>query len=99
MPKPKRYITDDRVLEVIDALKAAGIIRFRQTFLDEIKMPKQHIDGIKNRGKHFSAEHIRLAKEAFPMINLDFIFSDDKNVFVKDYNKLAAAMRSMKPKR
>lgn len=80
---PKLDITDQAMIDVIQALKDAGHIRFTQDFLTEVEMAKQHFTNVKKGTKHFSAKKIRLAKKAYPMINLNYLFGSEKNALLK----------------
>ncbi len=82
---PKLNFTDARMLKVIDKLKKEGVIKYSQRFLDAIEMKKQQLRSIGMGEQSFTAEKIRLAKKAFPMINLNYILGSEKNVFITEW--------------
>lgn len=90
--KPKLNIADARMINVIDSLMLKGIIRYRQEFLDAINMKKQQYRGIKVGEQSFTAEKIRLAKKAFPMINLDYVLGSEKNVFLSEMEEKGSSL-------
>lgn len=83
--KTKMLIADARMLEVIDMLKKEGVIKYSQRFLNAIGMKKQQLRSIRMGEQSFTAEKIRLAKKAFPMINLNYILGSEKNVFITEW--------------
>lgn len=76
----KKYISDQRMLKLIEVLKASGQIRFNQTFLDAIDMPKQNIRLVKLGEKHFTPEHIHMACKTYK-VNANWIFGFEKEIF------------------
>ena len=57
----KKYelaISDQRMLELIDRLKAAGRIRFTQEFLNVAGLPKQSLRDVKMGSRGFTVVHI-----------------------------------------
>jgi hypothetical protein len=67
LKKIKLHITDERMLQLPEILKADQVIRFRQEFCDAIEMPKQNIRNIRYglNGQRFTVDQIRMACEAF----------------------------------
>ena len=76
----KKYISDQRMLKLIEVLKTSGQIRFNQTFLDAIDMPKQNIRFVKIGEKHFTPEHIQMACKTYK-VNANWIFGFEKEIF------------------
>ena len=71
------------MLEVIDRLKASGIITYQQEFCDALDLPKQNIYKIRIGLQHFTAEHIRAACEAFG-INANWIMGVEKRSWLSE---------------
>lgn len=64
------FLSDRKLLEEIDFLKASGRIKTKQEAYDVMGLDRQRVNNIKNQDKykqayHFSAENIRLFCEAF----------------------------------
>jgi predicted ArsR family transcriptional regulator len=72
-------IPDQRMLELIDRLTAAGIIRFRQEFLDVVGFPKQNFVRVEQGRQHFSPEQIARACETY-RINANWILGLEDQV-------------------
>lgn len=63
--KIKLGVTDARMLQLIEELKAREVIRFTQAFCDAIGIKKQAIRQIKLGETHFTGAHIATACKAF----------------------------------
>ena len=70
---PIGFISDRRMLELIELLKTENKIRFTQEFCDAIGFKKQNIRNVKMGAQHFTPEHIRKACKAFKR-NANWIF-------------------------
>ncbi len=90
--KPELNTSDRRMLELIDILKVAGQIRFRQEFCDVIKMPKQNIRQVQQGKQHFTAFQIERACSFFN-VNSNWIFDLEVTVF-----RSAATQKKFKQK-
>jgi hypothetical protein len=81
----KKYISDQRMLKLIEILKTSGQIKFTQAFLDAIDMPKQNIRLVKLGEKHFTPEHIHMACKTY-MVNANWIFGFEKDIYRTSLN-------------
>lgn len=50
--------TDHKILQLLEALKAAGTIRFDVDFCNDIGIKKGNLWNVKNGHTHFTVEHI-----------------------------------------
>jgi len=81
MPEKINFISDIRMLELIDILKQSEVIRFTQEFCDAIGFKKQNIRNVKIGLQHFTPEHIRKAC---------LVYNRDANwIFDLKYTKIA----------
>ncbi|WP_142783399.1 hypothetical protein [Changchengzhania lutea] len=83
----KIYISDERMLLLIDILKANSIIRFDSDFCDSIGLLRQTLTKIKKGEKHFTPDHIRNVILVYKA-DANWIFGIGDQIFLnKNYNK------------
>lgn len=68
------------MLELIDRLQSAGIIRYRQEFLDAIGFPKQNFIRVEQGSQHFTVGQIARACEEY-RVNANWIMGLEDEVF------------------
>ena len=73
-------LPDNRIIELIDRLIAAGTIASRQEFLDTIGMLKQNYTEVVNGKRSFRMEHISKACREYD-VNANWIMGIDEQVF------------------
>lgn len=64
---------DTNMLRLIDLLKEAGMIRFKEEFYSAIGVTRQYITGVQNGSRHFTVEHIEKACKTYG-IRADWVF-------------------------
>lgn len=74
--------SDQKMLELIEVLKAKETIRFGKDFCDAIGLLKQNLVRIKKGEAHFTPEHIRAACKEFGM-NANWLFGVNNSPFIK----------------
>ena len=95
MKKSTLDTSDARMLELIEKLKRSGEIRFTQTFLDVVEVPKQNIYNIKIGKQHFTIDQIKKACKEYN-VNANWILGLEKEVF--RVNKIVNKSSSTKTK-
>lgn len=80
------FISDQRILELYEHLKATGKIRFDTDFCDIIEIRKQNFYNIKNqldksRGCHFTPNHIRNVCQKLG-VNANWIFGQSSKMYL-----------------
>lgn len=78
--KIKLGVTDARMLQLIEELKARGTIRFTQAFCDAIGVKKQAMRKFKLGEIHFTGAHIAAACKAFK-VDANYIVGLAKSPF------------------
>lgn len=79
MPTISKITSNDRMLNLIDKLKANGVIEYRQEFLDVIGLKKQNYRRIITGDASFTVEHIRLACKHYN-INANWVLGLEKKM-------------------
>lgn len=80
MVKVQLHSTDARLLELIEILKANGIIRFRQEFCDALGIKKQNIRNVQVGNTRFTVEHMETVFEVYN-VNPLWVFGYSDQVF------------------
>ncbi|MGG5486300.1 hypothetical protein [Gaetbulibacter sp. PBL-D1] len=75
-----KYTSDEKMLQLIDILKAYGSIRFDSDFCDTIHLRKQNLYNIRNDKTHFTSRHIELAVKGFK-VNANWIYGISDLIF------------------
>jgi hypothetical protein len=78
--KEPLFISDKRMIKLIEILTDNGAISYRQDFLDEIGLIKQNYRDIANGRRSFTVKHIYAACKAYK-VNLNWIFGIERNTF------------------
>jgi ABC-type metal ion transport system substrate-binding protein len=78
--------TDTNMLRLIDILKDAGIIRFREEFYQAVGVNRQYVNDVKKGTRHFTVQQIERAYLAYG-VRPDFIFGVTDKVFLKTTHK------------
>jgi hypothetical protein len=80
------YKSDVKIFELIELLKALGLIKFDYEFCESIDIQKQNLTPIKKGLAHFTARHIQNICEVYK-VNANFIFGLEENPFRPNKNK------------
>ncbi|MGV3698285.1 hypothetical protein [Flavobacterium sp.] len=73
---------NDKVFELMEALKTMGLIEFDSDFCAAIGLQKQNLTPIKNKKKFFTIKHISMMSKVYNA-NPNWIFGLEKNMFRK----------------
>ena len=77
----KTYISDKKMLILIDTLKSFNKIKYDIDFCNAIGLRKQNLTNIKNGINHFTPEHIEKVITLFK-VNANWIFGISNKVFI-----------------
>lgn len=79
-------VTDERMLELIDILKDAGIVRFKVDFYNTLGIMRQNVREIQKGIRSFTPEQIRIACVTYN-IDANWVFGITDTVFRKVKDK------------
>jgi|CEGD01.1.fsa_nt_gi plasmid maintenance system antidote protein VapI len=79
--------TDAKMFELMNALKALGVIRFDVQFCEAIGLQKQNLRNIKSGRNHFTVSHIKNALDEFK-VNACWVFGQSTEMFLRSQNRL-----------
>lgn len=89
------YISDKKMLQLIDILKAQGSIRFDVDFCDAIGLLKQNLVNIRRDKNHFTAEHIENTIKHF-QVNANWIFGISDKIFLHQKSTIKSTLFDVK---
>lgn len=90
------YTSDERILMLIDMLKAFKVIRFDTEFCEAIGLLKQNLYRIRQGKTHFTPEHIEQIILKYK-VNANWIFNISDKIFLGDkFNPHAEAKAASK---
>lgn len=83
--------TDSRMLELVDLLKAKGVIRFTNDFCKAIDIDRQTITNIRNGRQRFTVANIEKAVKEYS-VNPGWLFGVSDTVFLATRKRGQIAM-------
>lgn len=83
--------TDSRMLELVDLLKAKGVIRFTNDFCKAIDIDRQTITNIRNGRQRFTVANIEKAVKEYS-VNPSWLFGVSDTVFIATRKRGQIAM-------
>lgn len=83
---PELLPHDANMLKLIDLLKEAGMIRYREEFYETIGVNRQYIAGVRNGTRYFTAEQIGKTCKAYK-VRADWIYGITAAMFI--HSKIA----------
>ncbi len=78
----KRYITDQKMLELFDILISNGKVKYYYEVCEAIGIQPQTMRNIRIGRQSFSAEHIRMMSKVYD-VNLNYIYDFEDKIFNK----------------
>lgn len=74
---------DQRMLQLIEILKASGRIKFGTEFCEVVGLKKQNLYKIQQGLNHFTLDHVAKAVKEY-QVNANWIFGVEEEVFQKE---------------
>lgn len=75
-------VSDKKMIELVDILKASGKVRFDNDFCESIGLLKQNLSRIRSGDAHFTPDHIRNACKEYK-VNANWVLGLEDNIYRK----------------